>query len=280
MTPTEKLLAEQEKIVAERGYYIRPVRMANLMKAASRIFDILTKADMVKRNYGYAGKRFVEELYKPGVIDHIAPRYQELFRDLSDRDTTEKQAMAAAAIVLADELACRWIFDGPQKPITVEEISEFLASKAAVSAGDRAYKYLCGWVAQNSNHMVGRSETIDVYHLHLDREWPENTIEAIEQVDWSKITVEKARDDAMRCWLPDGYTFRLEDISYLNGDKTYVVSVRTDKQSYGDVTPYQAQIESLNAAVAQKDTQLTESEENLAAANAQLAELEATYDAN
>lgn len=37
MTPTEKLLAEQEKVVAERGYYIRPVRMANLMKAASRM---------------------------------------------------------------------------------------------------------------------------------------------------------------------------------------------------------------------------------------------------
>ena len=118
------------------------------------------------------------------------------------------------------------------------------------------------------------------YQLHLDRAWEENTIEAIEQVDWSQITVERAREDAMRCWLPDGYTFRLEDISYLNGDKTYVVSVRTDKQNYGDVTPYQVQIESLNAAVAQKDTQLTESEENLAAANAQLAELEATYDAN
>ena len=143
--------------------------------AVNRVIDIECKASqavikdgmrvsgMVKRNYGYAGKRFVEELYKPGVIDHIAPRYQELFRDLSDRDTTEKQAMAAAEIVLADELACRWIFDGTQKPITVEEISEFLASKAAVSAGDRAYKYLCGWVAQNSNHMVGRSETIDVY---------------------------------------------------------------------------------------------------------------------
>lgn len=143
--------------------------------AVNRVIDIECKASqavikdgmhvsgMVKRNYGYAGKRFVEELYKPGVIEQIAPRYQELFRDLSDRDTTEKQAMAAAAIVLADELACRWIFDGTQKPITVEEISEFLASKAAVSAGDRAYKYLCGWVAQNSNHMVGHSETIDVY---------------------------------------------------------------------------------------------------------------------
>lgn len=43
MTPTEKLLAEQEKVVAERGYYIRPIRMANLMKAAAKIFDVLTR---------------------------------------------------------------------------------------------------------------------------------------------------------------------------------------------------------------------------------------------
>lgn len=47
MTPTEKLLAEQEKIVAERGYYIRPVRMANLMKAASRIFDRLDDENLI-----------------------------------------------------------------------------------------------------------------------------------------------------------------------------------------------------------------------------------------
>lgn len=138
--------------------------------AVNRVIDIECKASqavikdgmrvsgMVKRNYGYAGKRFVEELYKPGVIEQIAPRYQELFRSLSDRDTTEKQAMAAAAIVLADELACRWIFVGTQQPITVEEISEFLASKAAVSAGDRGYKYLCDWVTQNSNKLCARSD--------------------------------------------------------------------------------------------------------------------------
>lgn len=137
--------------------------------AVNRVIDIECKASqavikdgmhvsgMVKRNYGYAGKRFVEELYKPGVIDHIAPRYQELFRDLSDCDTTEKQAMAAAAIVLADELACRWVFTA-QQPITVDEISEFLASKATVSAGDRGYKYLCDWVTQNSNKLCARSD--------------------------------------------------------------------------------------------------------------------------
>lgn len=137
--------------------------------AVNRVIDIECKASqavirdgmrvsgMVKRNYGYAGKRFVEELYKPGVIEQIAPRYQELFRSLSDHDTTEKQAMAAAAIVLADELACRWVFTA-QQPITVEEISEFLASKATVSAGDRGYKYLCDWVTQNSNKLCARSD--------------------------------------------------------------------------------------------------------------------------
>lgn len=137
--------------------------------AVNRVIDIECKASqavirdgmrvsgMVKRNYGYAGKRFVEELYKPGVIEQIAPQYQELFRSLSDHDTTEKQAMAAAAIVLADELACRWVFTA-QQPITVEEISEFLASKATVSAGDRGYKYLCDWVTQNSNKLCARSD--------------------------------------------------------------------------------------------------------------------------
>ena len=103
----------------------------------------------------------MERLYQPGVIDQVSERYRELFRILSDRDTTEKQAMAAAAIILADELACQWIFSG-QQPLTIEQVSEFLASKAAVSAGDRGYKYLCDWVTQNSNKLCGRSENPNI----------------------------------------------------------------------------------------------------------------------
>lgn len=144
--------------------------------AVNRVIDIECKADRVvirdgmrvsgavKRNFGHAGKAFVEKLYAAGddVPLEITERYQELFRALSAQDTTEKQAMAAAAVVLGDELACRWIFDGTEQPITVEQISEFLASKAAVSAGERAYKYLCDWVTQNSNKLIGKSETMDV----------------------------------------------------------------------------------------------------------------------
>ena len=70
--------------------------------------------------------------------------------------------MAAAAIILADELACQWIFNGTQQPLAIEQISEFLASKAAVSAGDRSYKFLCDWVTQNSNKLCGRSENPNI----------------------------------------------------------------------------------------------------------------------
>lgn len=129
--------------------------------AQAVIKDGMRISGAVKRNYGFAGRKFVERLYQPDVIDQVSERYRELFRILSDRDTTEKQAMAAAAIILADELACQWIFSG-QQPLTIEQVSEFLASKAAVSAGDRGYKYLCDWVTQNSNKLCGRSENPNI----------------------------------------------------------------------------------------------------------------------
>ena len=131
--------------------------------AQAVIKDGMRISGAVKRNFGFAGRKFVEELYEPGVVEQVTLRYQELFRDLSEQDTTEKQAMAAAAIITADELACEWIFEGKEKPLTVAEISEFLASKQTVSAGDRAYKYLCDWVTQNSNRLCRRSESQDVY---------------------------------------------------------------------------------------------------------------------
>lgn len=126
------------------------------------IRDGMRISGIIKRNYGFAGRIFVEELYQPGVLERVTERYRQLFQQLNDMDTTEKQAMAAAAIILADELSCEWIFQKSEQPLTVEQISEFLASRAAVSAGDRGYQYLCDWVTQHSNQLVGRSDTIEV----------------------------------------------------------------------------------------------------------------------
>lgn len=138
--------------------------------AVNRVIDIECKSSQsvvrdgmrisgaLKKNYGFAGRRFVEQLYRPGVIDALIPRYQSIFHELAGQDTTEKQAMAAAAVILADELLCKWIFGGAQKPMTIPVICEFLASKTAVSAGDRGYKYLCDWVTQNAGRFREKAE--------------------------------------------------------------------------------------------------------------------------
>lgn len=130
-------------------------------------------------------------------------------------------------------------------------------------------------------HRVGNVFALSSeYHVTFERCYSENTLESVEAIDWKNVTVEQIRTDCPACPLPEGYAFTVKAIQYDMNTQSIKVIIKADKQYWGDVTPYQAQIESLTATVAEKNTQLTESEENLAAANAQLAELEATYDAN
>ena len=132
-----------------------------------------------------------------------------------------------------------------------------------------------------NGHRVGNVFALSSeYHVTFERCYSENTLESVEAIDWKNVTVEQIRTDCPACPLPEGYAFTVKAIQYDMNTQSNKVIVKADKQYWGDVTPYQAQIESLTATIAEKNTQLTESEENLAVANAQLAELEATYDAN
>lgn len=134
--------------------------------AVNRVIDIECSANSkviedgqkisgsLKRNYGFAGPIFVEKLYRSEQVQEtVRDLYQQNYRELMQGDSTEKQAMAAAAIITADQMATAWIFkDGME--LTVKDIREFLASREAVSAGKRAYDWLCDWVASNVNHFL------------------------------------------------------------------------------------------------------------------------------
>ena len=132
--------------------------------AVNRVIDIECTANskviedgqrisgILKRNYGFAGRIFVEKLYaSEKTQDIVREMYQDNYKELLQGDSTEKQAMAAAAIITADQMATAWIFKDDME-LTVKDIQEFLASREAVSAGRRAYDYLCDWVASNVNH--------------------------------------------------------------------------------------------------------------------------------
>ena len=126
-------------------------------------------ANELKNNFGWAGRIFVEKLYESeAVLDQVRELYQDVLRELND-GATEKQAMAAAVIVLADMLATEWIFKDGQE-LQPEDLKKFLASAEAVSSGQRAHRWLLDWVDENQNRFYhdGFTPTGNVYGMWDD----------------------------------------------------------------------------------------------------------------
>ena len=104
-------------------------------------------SNAVQEHYGFAGRRFIEFLQEAGV-EALMERYRELFEGLCRLDTTDKQAMAMACIVLADELAGKLFFDR-EDPLTITEAGKYLQSAREVDVAERAYQMTLNWAAKN-----------------------------------------------------------------------------------------------------------------------------------
>ena len=106
-----------------------------------------------------------------------------------------------------------------------------------------------------NGHRVGNVFALSSeYHVTFERCYSENTLESVEAIDWKNVTVEQIRTDCPACPLPEGYAFTVKAIQYDMNTQSIKVIIKADKQYWGDVTPYQAQIESLTATVAEKNT--------------------------
>lgn len=104
---------------------------------------------VIKNNYGFAGRDFVSILYSSeGMQELVRNEFSVLYKQLCTNDTTEKQAMAAALILTADKFFCQWIL-GTKDYLSIDDISGYLATKREVSVGERGYNYICDWIATN-----------------------------------------------------------------------------------------------------------------------------------
>lgn len=126
------------------------------------ITDGMRVAGVLKKSYGHAGRLFVKNLGQPGIMEKAKGWFKEIFKELSNSDTTEKQAIPAALIIVSDRLATEWFFRDVE-PLSIEHISEFLRTKASVSMGERGYRYMCDWVAQNAARLRPDIETGETY---------------------------------------------------------------------------------------------------------------------
>lgn len=104
-------------------------------------------SNVVQENYGFAGKQFVEHiqgLEKAAMVE----RYRELFETLCRLDTTDKQAMAMACLLLADQMASALLFPEEQ-PLSVSQVGKYLQSTKDVDVAERAYQAVLNWAARN-----------------------------------------------------------------------------------------------------------------------------------
>lgn len=104
-------------------------------------------SSVVQENYGFAGRKLVEYVQEkePGTL---MERYRELFEELCTLDTTDKQAMAMACILLADELAVKLFFPDEQ-PLQVSQVKRYLQGSLDVDVAERAYQQVLNWAAKN-----------------------------------------------------------------------------------------------------------------------------------
>lgn len=133
------------------------------IECQDRLFDDPRHVvDVVRKHYGHAGREFVERLQQPGEVEKAQALYRSLYGIFSDMDTTEKQSMAAAIVLVADVLATEWLFkDG--RSLKPEDIREFLRTKSSVSVNDRGYEFITQWTVQNAHRLCGTSSEMEVW---------------------------------------------------------------------------------------------------------------------
>lgn len=104
--------------------------------------------DCIRSNYGHAGKLFMGFLSTDAAKEKAIGLYKQFYRELGT-SSTEKQTMAAAAILTADALATEWLFcDG--RGLTVSDIDKYLHTRETVDSGARGYEYVYDFYVSNA----------------------------------------------------------------------------------------------------------------------------------
>lgn len=104
----------------------------------------------IQSSYGHAGKVFVENLTENlAEARELHEKYIKLLED--NTDATDKQIASAAALLTADELSERWIFNDGVR-ISIDDIKPYLQTKDMLNVNRRAYDYLREEVISNYNN--------------------------------------------------------------------------------------------------------------------------------
>ena len=132
---------------------------------------------ILTENYGHAGKLLVEYLQNTETRK-LQKEYKGYFDAMCKLDTTEKQAMAMACMLVADRILTDVIFED-EDPLTIQDVEQYLRSAKEVDIAERSYQMVLNWIARNPVRFQNPDEADSANkgevwgRLDMDEEHPE-----------------------------------------------------------------------------------------------------------
>jgi len=130
------------------------------IECGERVFESPgNTAELVKRNYGHAGKEFVEVIKELG-IEKMREIQQEFAKQLADDEKMQKQSLSLSIVLTADKIATEYLFkDGEY--ISLEEAKEVLVDRNELSDNERCYQFILDKVAMNPARFDIQNENVE-----------------------------------------------------------------------------------------------------------------------
>jgi len=111
------------------------------VECGTKVFDNPGKtSELIKRNYGHAGKEFVDLIKNIG-IDAIKEIQQDFMEKLADDEKMQKQSLSLSIILTADKLITDYLFKDGQY-ISLEDARKVLIDRHELSDNERCYQFI------------------------------------------------------------------------------------------------------------------------------------------
>lgn len=111
---------------------------------------------VLTENYGHAGKLLVKYLQNT-ESKKLQEEYKKYFDAMCKLDTTEKQAMAMACMLVANRILTDVIFKD-ETALNVKDVEKYLRSAKEVDVAERSYQMVLNWIAKNPVRFQNPSE--------------------------------------------------------------------------------------------------------------------------
>lgn len=119
--------------------------------------DPQTTAELVKKNYGFAGREFVSVLKKIG-FEEVERIQREIQRKIHNDEKMQKQSISLSIVLTADRIVTDHLFKDGQY-ISLDDAAQVLVDRNELSDNERCYQYILSEVDINRAKFDAMSQT-------------------------------------------------------------------------------------------------------------------------